>query len=142
MNIWIFPCNPSLYDIAGAYRKMPEIDWRQRGTSLAVGDLVCLYVSHNVRAIRFVCKVEQVNMPEQGIPDDEFQYGAPLSRAGRYARLKFIREIPSNTLSFEVLGSHGLKSHIQGQMRVKEPLLPFLSSCLSNEEQTGMADNG
>ncbi|MDR2742298.1 MAG: MmcQ/YjbR family DNA-binding protein [Treponema sp.] len=61
---WIVPVNPKYYDIEFAFTKSENdtIIWKQ-SNSIAVGDIVYLYVAAPVSAIRYKCKTVEVNIP-------------------------------------------------------------------------------
>ena len=68
---WIIAGNPDKYDVVGAFRELGIIDWTQ-SSNINVGDIVYIYVSNTVRAIRFKCKVNVVNKVTPTIDDSKF----------------------------------------------------------------------
>lgn len=61
---WIIPANPKYFNLEEAFAKNDTILWKQSNT-VQVGDLVYLYVAAPVSAVRYKCKVLQVNIPYQ-----------------------------------------------------------------------------
>ena len=57
---WIIAGNPDKYDIIGESQVLGSIDWTQ-SVKIAVGDIVYIYISNTVRAIKIKCKVNAVN---------------------------------------------------------------------------------
>ena len=68
MTEWIVPCNPNLYRVDDAFAALKKLDWKQTSPKMKVGDIVYIYVSKPVRAIRYKCKVTKVNLKEIEIP--------------------------------------------------------------------------
>lgn len=61
-NEWIIPANPNYFDIDEAFNNSKTIIWKQ-STNIKVGDIIYLYVGSPVSAIRYKCRVEEVNIP-------------------------------------------------------------------------------
>ena len=61
-NEWIIPANPNYFDIDEAFKNIKSIIWKQ-STNIKVGDTIYLYVGSPVSAIRYKCRVEEVNIP-------------------------------------------------------------------------------
>lgn len=62
MEQWIIPCNVKYYDVKGAFEKLKCLDWKQSNKSIAMGDEVFIYIGTPVRAIKYKCKVNKVNL--------------------------------------------------------------------------------
>lgn len=41
---WIIPCNPSQYDVVGAFKELKRVEWKQ-STNINVDDIVFIYIS-------------------------------------------------------------------------------------------------
>lgn len=125
MTEWIIPCNISQYDIIGAFERFVEIEWKQ-STNIQKGDIVYIYVGAPISAIKYRCKVLEVELPQVTIDDSEFviddtNYG----NYGRYMRLHMLEEKDDSVLSRKYLMDNGLKS-VQGPSKVTTEL----SKCL------------
>lgn len=68
---WIIAGNPDKYDIIGESQVLGSIDWTQ-SVKIAVGDIVYIYISNTVRAIKIKCKVNAVNKVVPTIDDSKF----------------------------------------------------------------------
>lgn len=106
---WIISGNPDKYDIIGAFKELGTVDWTQ-SVNIAVGDIVYIYVSNTVRAIRFKCRANAVNKEETTIDDSKFTISGEFDGTkGRYMELEMIGEFSSDLLKKEALESHGFK---------------------------------
>ncbi|MFW5670355.1 MAG: MmcQ protein, partial [Acetivibrio ethanolgignens] len=63
MTEWIISGNPKRYDVINAFRNLRTIDWTQ-SVNMEVGDIVYIYVSGDVKAICFRCRVNAVDLEE------------------------------------------------------------------------------
>ena len=74
MANWMIPCNPKYFDVFGAYSKLKTIDWNQSVKSIAVGDIVYIYVGKPVQAIMFKTRViaTGITCDEVDRSDEEF----------------------------------------------------------------------
>lgn len=104
MDRWIVACNIGKYDVAGAFTKLPEIDWLQRLNDVKTGDRVYIYVGVPVSEIKYSCEVVKVNLTTSNaelIDDSEYIIDKELENrdSKRYMRLRLLREFESAELS-------------------------------------------
>ena len=115
MAQWIIPCNIKYYDVVGAFNKLKKLDWKQSNKSIQVGDEVFIYVGNPVKAVKYKCRVNKVNLTCIEIDDSEFVLnGDPYEQYGNHMELELIEEYEDTQYSLEVLRSKGLKGNIQG----------------------------
>ncbi len=62
---WITPANPKYYDVDAAFRRSPELTWRQH-RDIRPGDYVFIYMGAPVSAIRYLCRVLEADLPREG----------------------------------------------------------------------------
>ena len=64
---WIISGNPEQYNIVDAFHNLHRVDWAQKA-NMTAGDIVYIYVSGNVKAIKFKSGEEEYNnlYTEQG----------------------------------------------------------------------------
>lgn len=53
---WIISGNPEQYNVVDAFHNLHRVDWAQKA-NMTAGDIVYIYVSGNVKAIKFKCRV-------------------------------------------------------------------------------------
>lgn len=122
---WIIAGNPDKYDVIGAFRKLGAIDWRQ-SVNVAVGDIIYIYVSNTVRAIKFKCKVNAVNKTVPNIEDSKFNKSGEFDGSGgRYMELEMLEEFSTRLFQKNALEQHGFRSP-QGPMRVSAEVKEYL----------------
>lgn len=122
---WIIAGNPDKYDVVGAFRELGTIDWTQ-SSNINVGDIVYIYVSNTVRAIRFKCKVNVVNKVTPTIDDSKFNISGDFDGTkGRYMELEVLKEFSTDLFGKNALELHGFKSPM-GPMRVPAEVKEYL----------------
>ena len=94
---WIIPSNPKYYDIAAAFDREKEIDWKQ-GAGIKKGDTVYMYVGAPVSAILYQCKVTETNIP--------YQYQDRNLTITALMRIRLQKRYPPDRFTFEVLKSN------------------------------------
>ncbi|MGL5756584.1 MAG: HNH endonuclease [Paraclostridium sp.] len=125
---WIISCNPSDYDVVGAFNKLEKLEWKQ-STNINIGDVVYIYVSSPVQEIKYKCTVRKVNLKSsERIDDSEFVLDdSKYKDYGRYMELELINKYLDKQYNFRALKQHGLKS-VQGPSRVTQELLDYIKS--------------
>lgn len=122
---WIIACNPDKYDVIGAFQELGSIDWTQ-SANIVVGDIVYIYVSNTVRAIKIKCKVNAVNKAVQTIDDSRFNRSVEFDGSkGRYMELEMIEEFSTGLFEKSRLEQHGFKSPL-GPVRVSPEVKEYL----------------
>lgn len=122
---WIISGNPDKYDVIGAFRELGSIDWGQ-SVNVSVGDIVYIYVSNTVRAIKFKCKVNAVNKTVSTIDDNKFNRSGEFdSQNGPYMELEMLEEFSTKLFQKDALEKHGFKPPL-GPMRVSAQIKEYL----------------
>lgn len=67
-DYWVIPANPKVYDIDTEFAENKVVYWPQKST-IQAGDIVAIYVTAPVQAIRYVCRVLGANLENQGESD-------------------------------------------------------------------------
>ena len=68
---WIISGNPKKYGVVSAFRSSGKIDWKQ-STNVSAGDIVYIYISETVYAIKYKCGANKVDLHEPDIDDKKF----------------------------------------------------------------------
>lgn len=124
---WLVPCNPAYYDASAAFNKLKNLNWKQSAPKIECNDIVYIYVSNPVRAVRFKCRVTNVNLPKREIDDSEFVLkGDKYSDYKRHMELELIRTF-EDELTYEILAQNGVKGNIQCPRRVNPELHDYIS---------------
>ncbi len=96
---WLIPANPKYFDIDGAFAKDDTILWKQ-SSAVQVGDLVYLYVAAPVSAVRYKCKVLEVNIP--------YKYKDKNVSMTRVMKIKRLKMYDPSLWTFEKLKTLGI----------------------------------
>ena len=130
-RIWLVPANPNEYDIESAFTRYDTLDWK-RSYNYENGDILYIYVSGNVRKVRY--KVEVV---EGLVRSKDVTYNKTFwmdeqkfeqSKEWDWARIRLVDEVDTPELSLVHLREHGLKGNIQGSMKLTGILRDYIMS--------------
>ena len=136
MTEWIIPCNPNLYKVDEAFSELKTLDWKQSSPKIEVGDIVYIYVSKPVQAIRYKCKVNKVNLPQIEIDDSKFVInGESYEKYPAHMELEMIGKFGIE-LTMDIMALYGVKGRIQGPRRVNENLQNYIHSLKRETGQT------
>lgn len=124
---WIISGNPEQYNIVDAFHNLHRVDWAQKA-NMTAGDIVYIYVSGNVKSIKFKCRVNKADLDEPDIDDREYDLSGQFDgTAGRYMELELLEEYVGDEYSREELMKHGFRSP-QGPIRMPESVKQYLES--------------
>ena len=126
MESWIIPCNLKQYDVVGAFNNLPMIDWKQSATSINVGDIVYIYVSTPIKAIKYKCVVRKTLMDKIEINDTPYIIDGSNYVYSKYHMKLELLETYGEELTLDKLREQGIKGNIQGPQRVNELLLKYM----------------
>lgn len=119
---WFISGNSKIFDIIGAFRKLGKVDWKQ-STNVSEGDIVYIYVSDSIQAVRFKCRANKVNIAEPDIDDNEFNVsGEYAGTYGRYMELEMLEEFSWTAFYRKALENYGFsspQSPVRVPMKVK-----------------------
>ena len=93
---WVIPSNPKYYDIARAFERQNEIDWKQ-GAGIKKGDTVFMYAGAPISAILYQCLVTETNIP--------YHYQDKNLTITALMRIKLLKRYPPDRFTFETLKS-------------------------------------
>ena len=96
---WLVPANPKYYDVEKAFAESDTILWKQ-SNSIAVGDIVYLYMAAPISAIRYKCKAVEV-----GIPCD---YNDGTLTMTRMMKIRLLHRFEDGELNLETLREYGV----------------------------------
>ena len=141
MTNWLIAGNPKMYDVVKAFHDLGAIDWSQK-VNAEVGDVVYIYVSGEVKSIRFKCRACAVNKNQRTIEDSAYIGAGEFSRVeGRFMELEMLEEYQGEEYSRDKLMKHGFQSP-QGQMRMPEEVIRYLEtiSAIQEVKETSMSE--
>lgn len=129
MSEWIFICNPSYYDVVGAFNKNKKINWKQNNNSnVEVGDIVYIYVGKPYQEIKYETIATKVEIPELAIDDSEFFLdGKNYADFDKYMELELVRTFDTGLLPYKELKQNGLKI-VQWPTKASEGLSKYIAA--------------
>lgn len=131
---WIISGNPEQYNVVDAFHNLHRVDWTQKA-NMTAGDIVYIYVSGNVKAIKFKCRVTKADLDEPDIDDREYDLSDQFDgTAGRYMELELIEEYAGDEYSGEELMKHGFRSSKE-PIRMPESVKQYLESIVGNNSK-------
>lgn len=138
---WIISCNPSYYDVAGAFNKLKEIEWKQ-SVNINVGDIVYIYVGKPFKEIKYKCIAKKVDLNSAGrIDDSEFMLdNSNYNNYGRYMELSLLIKYEDQQYPLSKLKEHGLKS-VQGPSKVTKELYNYIKLIETNLDKSYLEQN-
>lgn len=143
MAEWLFPVNPTIYDIERAFDDLHEICWAKYGFEFQIDDLIYLYVTEPVGKVRYQYKVtglaDNSELPEK---DKDYWLNEKEldSYKGDYFIIQPIKKVEKATLSRRYLIEQGLiapKDTLQSHKTTK--FVKGKKSEKINEHQTLLA---
>lgn len=122
---WFISGNPNKYDVIGAFNKLGKVDWKQ-SANIAAGDIVYIYISHNLQALRFKCVANKVDIHIPNIDDSEFNISGEYNGSyGRYMELEMLEKLNGSLYSKKEMEKHGFIVP-QSPIKVKPETKEFL----------------
>lgn len=131
MQYWIVPCNIGVYDIDSAIEANGGCCWWRQNNNFAVGDVVFVYISKPVQAIRYRMEITAANVPEtELLMPEQFwvEKGVYYESLGSnvLARFELREKYADDEYPLTVLQRHGLKNYPQCVRTIGRELLDFL----------------
>lgn len=135
---WIISGNPKEYRVIEAFRELRKLDWRQsKKANINVGDIVYVFVSEGIWAIRFKCRVNKTNIEVPDIDDHEY---ALKERSGgsadRYMELELMEEYDGEEYSKDELKKHGFGKSPQNPVRMPASVKDYMESIRESGQKT------
>lgn len=115
-DYWLIPANLKYYDIDSEFAASDTILWTQKA-SIKAGDFVFIYITAPTRAIRYVCRVLEANIANQGYRD--------LSSIKTLMSLKCLKQFPDHLLTADLLKEYQVNA-VRGPRRMSQQLIAFL----------------
>lgn len=123
MSTWLLSSGNKKFQLDECLKKFGYVDWTQT-RKVEVGDVVFVYISKPIGAVKYKMKVDRVNMTFDETTDNkEFWLDKAVYERGRkrdrYFRLVLVKKLPTDEeLSFERLSYNGLGG-VQGMQKLE-----------------------
>jgi 5-methylcytosine-specific restriction protein A len=129
---WIIPCNPHSYNLQAALTNSDEVYWRQNAR-YEIGDIIYIYLSKGVSAIRYKAIVIGTDIEIKSEDDPYWIDKTMQSQKLQKVLLKRIKTFNTALLSYDLLKESGLKSTIQGPIKLKGSLRDYVNRIDQNQ---------
>lgn len=131
MEHWIFISNPKRFRMKDWLAENEYVEFSQRN-KVCVNDIIYLYSTAPICRIEYKMIVDKVNVPHEELIDDSAYSLRPnpeeIKPWEKIVRLKLIERVESPQLHLSILRNYGLKSSMQGNLKVKGALLDYIES--------------
>ncbi len=125
MTEWLIPANPKKYNVIDAFNELKIIEWKQ-SVNIAVGDIVYIYISLPIQAIKFKCKVNKINISVRTIDDSKYYIKKEFSKTSdRFMEIELINNFSSELYKITYLEKHDFNVP-QGPYRISYELKKYL----------------
>lgn len=135
---WIISGNPKEYRVIEAFRELRKLDWRQsKKANINVGDIVYVFVSEGIWAIRFKCRVNKTNIEVPDIDDHKYVLKERSGgSADRYMELELMEEYDGEEYSKDELKKHGFGKSPQNPVRIPASVKDYMESIRESGQKT------
>lgn len=150
-RVWLIPANPNDYDLELAFQRFDTIDWR-RSYNYENGDLLFIYVSGHIKQVRYKAEVVQgyIDLSDNTYNEQFWADKEKFEQAKEWdwTRIRLLDEVDTPQLSLEQLRNHGLKSNIQGSIKLTGELRDYIMNTFeegklnTGEVKEKLADEG
>lgn len=136
---WIISGNPKEYRVIEAFRELRKLDWRQsKKANINAGDIVYVFVSEGIWAIRLKCRVNKTNIEVPDIDDHEYVLKERSGgSADRYMELELMEEYDGKEYSKDELKKHGFGKSPQNPVRMPASVKDYMESIRESGQKTG-----
>lgn len=144
MKEWIITSNLNRFDVIGAFKKIYKIN-REQKIKVEPGDIVYIYISEPVSAIKYKCVVTKVDLPHPTVDNSEFIVdGIGRENVEKYMELQLLERLDNPAFAYDRLKENGLKA-VQGPSKVTSQLSQYIhvsaTEIIDKEAEKLIAEN-
>ncbi len=119
-DYWIIPANLKYYDIDAEFAANSIINWTQKA-SIKKGDYVAIYITAPTRALRYLCRVLESDIANDGYRKEE--------SIKKLMTIELLRTFPDDQFPIDVLKECGV-TNIRGPRHMTEALIKLVDKTL------------
>lgn len=123
-DFWVIPANPKVFDIDAEFAEKKVVYWTQKG-KIKKGDLVAMYVTAPVQAIRYVCRCLEAEMDNDIYPED------PETK--KLMKVELIATFEDGLFPFAVMKELGVHA-VRGPRRMTKELIEAVEKAMKVAE--------
>lgn len=120
MKNWIYPANPKLYDVVGAFTEQEITAWPM-SSKVQKGDNVYIYCGAPYKQIMYKCLVREIGIPMEAVIEQAKKYikgskeASPSNKSFMILKTERSYNVAQDgQVSFSILKQNGLKGSIMG----------------------------
>ncbi|MFC3928435.1 MmcQ/YjbR family DNA-binding protein [Streptococcus caprae] len=121
-DYWVIPANPKRFDIDAEFAQTDDVYWTQKST-IKTGDLVCMYITTPIQAVRYVCQVLEADIPPSQVPEEETD--KPLMKVRR------IHTFADTVFPFDRMKSLGVRA-VRGPRRLTKEMMEAVQEAMAS----------
>lgn len=119
-DFWVIPANPKVYDIDSEFAQTKIVYWTQKG-KIQKGDLVAMYITAPVQAIRYVCRCLESEIENTIYPNE--------SPVKKLMKVELIAQFSDDILSREKMKELGVRA-VRGPRRMTKELIAVVKEAM------------
>lgn len=108
-DFWLIPANPKYYDVDAGFAESNTMTWHKKA-SMKKGDYVGIYMTHPIRALRYFCRIVEVDKADQKV-----------------MTIELLRTFTDQQFGIETLKRYGV-STVRGARRMTKSLIEALQN--------------
>lgn len=117
-DYWIIPANLKYYDIDAEFAANSIINWTQKA-SIKAGDYVAIYITAPTRALRYLCRVLESDIPNSGYREEK--------SIKKLMKIELLQTFSDSQFPIAVLKECGV-TNIRGPRRMTKELITLIDS--------------
>lgn len=117
-DYWLIPANPKYYDIDAEFAANSIINWTQKA-SIKAGDYVAIYITAPTRALRYLCRVLESDIPNSGYREEK--------SIKKLIKIELLQTFSDSQFPIAVLKECGV-TNIRGPRRMTKELITLIDS--------------
>ncbi|MBY5035503.1 MmcQ/YjbR family DNA-binding protein [Streptococcus gallolyticus] len=122
-DYWVIPANPKVFDIDSEFAENKIVYWTQKAT-IQTGDLVAMYITAPVRALRYVCRVLGSQLENHRYPEESNKL---------LMQVELLHTFTDDEFPIDRMKELGVKA-VRGPRRMTKELAEAVKITLENEK--------
>ena len=132
MNSWMIICNTQKFDLPMHFENTNKLVWKQP-KNIEVGDKILIYLSTPFSAIKYACKVHEINISDKSRILQFYKDKATnVKESDLYMEIELIHTFGNEDLSRKKLLTYNVNC-FQRPTKTPEKLLQHVKSILGEE---------
>lgn len=122
-DFWVIPANPKVFNIDAEFAENKIVYWNQKG-KIKKGDLVAMYVTAPVQAIRYICRCLEAQIDNSSYPGD--------SAGKKRMKVELIHTFDDSLFPFAVMKEFGVRA-VRGPRRLTKEMIEAIEKKMAGK---------